>query len=120
MHGHGSIRLEVGHRPVGTPVGVFRHQLREILRPLYETVDVDPLIVITAGYRRLFSAGCDGVGQGAARLAAAAGAHHGPEQRVVGVAAAIALHRGADVGGYLGDVAHQRLDVPVFEPGSCG
>ena len=53
----------------------------------------------------------DGLGQIAARLAAALGAHDRPEQRMVGVAAAVVAHGGADIFRNLFDVAAQIFDA---------
>src|SRR3546814_2356739 len=44
----------------------------------------------------------DALGDVAGRLAAALGRHHGPEQRMVGVAAAVVAHRAAELLGQIG------------------
>ena len=59
----------------------------------------------------------DGFGQGALRRAAGVGAHDAPEQRVVGVAAAVVAHRGLDVGRNVLEVAEQLFDRLVLQLG---
>ncbi len=61
--------------------------------------------------------GVDGLGQVAIGAAAAAGRQQGPEQGVVGVAAAVVADRGPDLLRHAGQVAQQVLDGRVEELG---
>ena len=61
--------------------------------------------------------GRDRLRQGAGRLAAAAGLHDLPEQRVVGVAAAVVAHRRPDGFGHGVEVGDQLLDRLALQIG---